>query len=747
MQKKYKKSLKIALIILGAIFLIKFTLFILPFKELKEFRQSPCSLEIVDRDNNLLRILPLKNGFRREYTPLKEIPSLVKEIFITSEDKRFYFHFGTDPIAIIRSLYLNTKNKYSVSGASTITMQLSRIISPHSRGYKGKMLEIVNAVRIESKLSKKKILELWLNSIPFGLQAVGVESASKTYFGKSLDQLSPAQIIALAVIPRRPVKYAPKQKSKALINAAVNLAERIKYQITQEEIEEGIKNRVIYEWESSLPHFVNFVDGNIEDKERISGRQVKTSIDLELSIFIQERIKYYLEKFRDNRLFNGAALVVDNNTGEIIAYLGSQDFYDKEYSGEIDGVHVLNQPGSSIKPFLYALALDKGFLPSSILPDVPLDFGGENVYVPSNFNLRYNGPVRLRVALASSLNIPSVYIITRVGVKNFVEVLLDNGFYSLKDQRTVFGSGLALGNAEISLYELVKGFAVFPRRGKKLKLSWRKSNRPNEFVEGERVYTEYTSLMICDILSDNPSRALGFGTTSRLKTTFPAMFKTGTSDQFGNIWALGATPDYTVGIWLGNFSGNTVIGRTGSSLPAVIVTQILNALTKKTKDFDLPDAIQKVVICPLSGKLTTFDCPGAVYEYIPNGENILICDYHYKKDGKIKVKYPPIFIRWAKNHREENVFDSIDFKMKFPKILRPKDGAVFYFDPTIKSDEQVIKIEIIHKQQESISLYLNDQFVKSLSYPFTWSMPLRKGEYKVEVIGRDHSDKIKFKVK
>ncbi|MCK4796288.1 MAG: transglycosylase domain-containing protein, partial [Spirochaetes bacterium] len=455
-----KKILTLLLITILIILFINFILWILPYPELKQFLEKPYSLNIYDRNEMPLYTLPLKDGTRREYIELDEIPGLVKKIFIKSEDKRFYYHCGIDFVAIIRTIFLNIKQKKIITGASTITMQLSRIISPNKKGYKGKIKEMINAIRLEAKLSKNKILELWLNSIPYGYKTIGIKTASKTFFAKNLEELTHEQVIVLSIIPRSPSKYNPFDNSQQLKKTVLNLCKRLNFNTSIKQINISLDETKSYQWEFETPHFINFIKKGLSNKDLAKGKLIISSIDLDLNKKINGLLNQYLNDFEDNRITNGAILAINNNTGEIIIYIGSRDFLNKKYSGQIDGIRIFNQPGSTIKPFLYALALENNFLPSTILPDIPFDFGDEDVYVPLNFNRRFNGPVRLRVALASSLNVPSVYLVTRLGVRNFVDKLLELGFDSIIGHEENIGSGIALGNSENSLFELVKAFSV-----------------------------------------------------------------------------------------------------------------------------------------------------------------------------------------------------------------------------------------------------------------------------------------------
>jgi penicillin-binding protein 1C len=750
MKNKHLKSfLKAVLIIAVSVLSIKLVLFFLPFKELEQFKNKPYSTVILDRNDNILQTLTTGDGTRREFVPFGKIPELVKDIFIKSEDRRFYIHPGFDPAALTRSLFLNARYKTTVSGASTITMQLARLVNPHPKGLSGKFFEIVDSMRIEGKLSKKEILELWLNSIPFGYKAEGIQTASKTFFGKTSDKLSPGEILALSVIPRSPAKYNPQINPENSVEASLKVGKRINFKITEDEVRKAVEDVSPYQWEFNAPHFVNFIKNS--GKMPADGRkEFASSLDLVLNKNIESRLKSYIDNYHEFRLTNGAVIVLDNLTGEILGYVGSKDFYSKENSGEIDGVQILNQPGSALKPFLYGLAIDKfGFLPTTVLPDIPTKFGGEEIYIPENFNKRFNGPVRLRVALASSLNIPAVCTVVKIGVKNFALKLTDLGFDSLKDRIDRLGSGIAVGNAEISLYEISRAFATFPREGKKLELTFEKSVK-REFKEGDRAFGPYASFIISDILSDSKSRTLGFGVTTLFDTPFQAMFKTGTSNQFNNLWALGATRDYTVGVWMGNFSGETVIGRTGSSIPALLCVEILKNMSKNKKpaDFRIPDKVKKVQVCSLSGKKLTDNCPAGYYEYLPENADIQPCDFHSNVGGVLKTFLPPAYSLWLSDRKNFRILNEDGRIRKELEILTPNDNSVYYYDPSLPPDGQQVKIEAFcRNEKERLDVFINGSFYRSISYPFTFYFPLKRGKFNIRMSGTFDGENINIEVR
>ncbi|OHD18758.1 MAG: hypothetical protein A2086_05795 [Spirochaetes bacterium GWD1_27_9] len=739
--KKIWILIKAFLVIAGIVFSIRIIFTFVPYKKLEQFKKRQHSTKFLDRNGGVIYIAPLDNGLRREYMKIKDIPITIKRIFIKAEDKRFFQHWGFDLIAISRSFFQNLVYKRTTSGASTITMQLSRLISPHPKTVKGKIAEIFNAFRLECKLSKNEILELWFNSIPYGYNAEGVATASKTFYGANLNELSIPQVLSLAVIPRSPVKYNPITNVVESKKAIKKLAYSLRMKINDIDIDNSLNSTNKYQYFNNAPHFVNFIQKN----SNLSG-EIKTSLDLKLQNFTNNRLNKYVEKNIESRITNGAVLVIKNQTGEIFCYLGSRDFLNKEYSGEIDGVHILRQPGSTLKPYLYAYAFENGFLPNDILPDIPTEFGNEKIYIPLNFNNRFNGPIRIRVALASSLNIPAVYIATKLGVKNFTQKLINWGFDSLKGKEDFIGSGIAIGDGEVSLYETTRAFSSFPRNGNLPNLTYLQKNEP--YIEGKNIINEETASLICNILSDKKSRILGFGNSKLFDTSFEAMFKTGTSNQFNNIWAFGATTDFTVGVWMGDFAGNTIIGRAGSSVPAMLVVDVLKYLSeiKKPDDFKISKKLKQIDICSLSGKIPQDFCPHKTKEYVFLDSNIQKCDYHKLQNDKVVISLPDIYKKWVKSSHNVELFDTEN--NKYPEIISPNNNSVFYYDSSVSADSQAVKIEITNKNKnEMLTINVNGNFYKKLSSPFKFFFPIKRGKFNIEVIGNGGIDNIDLTVK
>lgn len=702
-------------VVLAGLFLagtatVRFT----PYTALDNFKSHKISTRIYDANGELLQVLSLENGVRREFVSLDKIPEAVKDAFIQAEDKRFFKHHGIDLSAIIRALKSNAEEGRTVSGASTISMQLARIISPHPvRNIQAKIFESWNALRIESRLSKLEILELYLNNVPFGFNTEGVSSGARYFFGKNLTELNDDEIETLAKIPRRPQSYA-------------NLAGK-------------------YPYPFEMPHYVEWLK-----KQNDMGLYFHDEIHLPAVLAVQKRCEELLGKetlaYADNRLTNGAVLAIDIETGAVIAWAGSSSFYDNEHSGQIDGVLVPNQPGSSMKPFLYALALERGYKVNTVFPDIPMEFGFDSLYVPQNFNNRYNGPVRFRVALASSLNIPAVYLLNEIGLDEYKSRLYKLGFESLKTQDP--GLSLALGGAEVTLLELVQAFSVFPRDGKFLPVTPMGTKLPegndSGFIEG--CYRADTARLICSILSDENARALGFGYSKVFKTDFDSMFKTGTANQFQNITALGASGRYAVGVWMGNFSGETVVGKTGSSIPAQIVKDILVFLEsdgREHKKFSEPEDYVRRKICSLSGNLAGPDCPTAVSEYIETYklDSESQCDWHIGKD----VSYPETYTTWF---LLKNRLGNLSYSGEPLKIVSPRNGSLFYFDESAgMENHQNLIVDVNGGTSDTCILYLDGEYFDASLRPYRFRVPLTRGKHVLKVTEGFSGDEISISVR
>ncbi|MDR0323554.1 MAG: penicillin-binding protein 1C, partial [Treponema sp.] len=496
--------------------------------------------------------------------------------------------------------------------------------------------------------------------------------------------------------------------------------------------------RFVYPFE--LPHLIR----RVNNEYLISGNSVNEmhlSIDLPLQRYIEDAVASNVTRHFSSRLTNGAAIVIDNDTGEILAWVGSADFFNTEAAGQIDGVLALNQPGSSMKPFLYAMALEYGFKPADVIADIQMIFGESELYIPRNFNERFNGPILFRAALASSLNIPAVYLLFRLSVQNYSNMLFSIGFDSLSGTAEDAGLGLALGNAPVSLFELVRAFSVFPRDGIYLPLTWELGN-PG--LTEQRVFSEDTARIICSFLSDSNARVLAFGSGRNFRTSFPAIFKTGTANQYQSIVALGATGKYTAGAWMGNFTGETVMGRTGSSVPAAIVRDTLTVLEEARgvfiSGFPAPENWIMRRICAVSGMRPAEACLSVIDEYVPLDEQGRFCTWHQIVNNRSVTMFPAEYQSWFNSVDRHG---ALDYASRPLEIVTPRTGFVYLKSPGTGMDE--IPVEVIGGESDTLHITHNGR-VFSTGRPFVFYLSRIQGNNILNVKNGDEEAEVTFTV-
>jgi len=710
--------------------------FWLPWPALDAFLSDASGSRITDRHGSLISLMPGREGSFQERVDSSRIPRGAADIFVELEDARFRFHPGVDPAAVVRAFANRLRGHGTPSGASTITMQLARIVSPHPRSVISKLVEAGDALRIESRLTKDRILGLYLNTLPFGRNARGIGAAAWTYFGSDLSTLSPAELLILAIIPRNPTLYDPFDHPGALIDAAREAAARKNLGISSGEIEKAVRGAKSGRPAVNAPHFARYMTAQIAGGKIDAGSgEVRTTLDLGLNDYIQGRVRFSLQRYAAARVSNAAVVVVENATGAVLGWLGSGDFQDAEHAGQVDGVLIRRQSASTIKPFLYASAIQKGWTAATLVPDVPMVFGAEDEvsYRPSNFDNRSHGVVRLRTALASSLNVPAVYTLFHVGLESFLATLADLGFSLPADAAVRYGLGTAIGNAEVSLLELTRAFTVFPRGGTLPDLVLARGQKE----AGRRIFDPFSAWIICSILSDPSARATGFGTHTYFRTDFPSMFKSGTSSEFTNLWCVAATPLYTVGVWAGNFDGRAVINKTGSIVPTQIVTDVLAWLTARnsralaSRDFEAPPNVVETRICTVTGKRGTPQCPSTRSEFFRNAAEVPgPCDYHASP--------------FARGTLLQEGFLGPGQSVR---ILFPVNGQVFYRDQTLRSGTESIPALLAVRGGEEASLSFDGTPLAQGTSLSSVNLPLIRGSHSLSLTSRAGSDRVLFEVK
>lgn len=733
--RKYKMA--VPMLILLALATAVYALFrFTPYPELQIFLNRTYSTRIYDCQGNLLQILPVEDGLRREWTDYADIPEEVKKYFIAAEDKNFFHHGGVDPAAALMALKQNVSAGRTVRGASTITMQLAKLVAVDSGEKLSKFKQVLNAFKLEVRLSKKDILKLYLNNVPFGLNCEGVTTAARTIYGKSLNQLTPEEICCLAVIPRRPSGNNPLINPEVCAEKAALLYEKV----NKQPADINCSSFKRFEYPQEMPHYINYLKKTLVKLPP----ELHLSADLELHKQAQMLAMQALQQSEDYRISNAAVLVIDNEKNQVLTWLGNANWFDQQHSGQVDGILALNQPGSSMKPFLYAVGLEQDYIPSSVLADVPREFGDSNVYIPANFNNRFNGPVRYRVALASSLNVPAVTILDQISVPVYLNYLSKLGFKSLENTGSTADLGLALGAGEVSLKELVTAFSVFTRDGQYIPLTYEKNTVAGNPVE---VYEKDTARLIAKFLSDKDARAKGFGYTQTFETKYPSIFKTGTSNQYQNIVALGATTKWTVGVWMGNFSGETVIGKTGSSLPALIAKQILDYLMnspegKQISDFPEPEEYELRPVCSVSGLAPAKNCHSVVNEYFKIGEAYGSCNWHTGvSDGH--VNYPSEYQQWFRLSYRNGDLNYHDSELY---ILTPNNNSVFFYEAA-KKDKLAITVEAAGGYEDELTVVYDGAKLKKIGRPFVFDLPMETGSHSVKLYCGNQMQVLNYEVR
>ena len=608
----------------GLLFFIAFIflLFLWYSKDLPEpgkiKRSSGYSTVIYDRNDKV--IFEMYKDENRIPVKLSEMSPFLKKATISIEDKDFYRHSGFSLRGYLRAI-LSSLIKRRVEGGSTLTQQLVKtVLLSSERTFTRKIKEFVLASEIERRYSKDEILEMYLNKIPYGGTFVGIESAAKGYFGKSARELSLIESAILAGLPQRPSHYSPFiGKPDAYIDRALSVLRRMKedkvislseYSKAREELKQ-IKFEHVYS-SINAPHFVFYV---VEQVSELFGKdimdrgiKIKTTIDLDLQKKNENIVKTEIEKIKKYDATNGAVVVIDNETGEIISMVGSYDYNDKEF-GSYNTATAFRQPGSAIKPITYATAFEKGYTASTVLMDVKTTFpnqGGKD-YEPVNYDGLYHGPIQLRFALGNSINIPAVKLLAMVGVRNFLQKAYDfglTGFEPTPANLKRFGLAITLGGGETTLLNLTSAYATIARGGIRrdyqsiLEVTDYKNHKLYESKKStdRQVISRDVAFLLSHILSDNNARSATFGTRSYLNIPGKTVaVKTGTTNDLRDNWTIGYTKAVSVGVWVGNNDNSPMNSKIASGVTGAspIWNQVMSLLLKDRSDgiIDKPDQV------------------------------------------------------------------------------------------------------------------------------------------------------------
>lgn len=547
-----------------------------------------------------------------------DVPELLQRAFIVSEDKRFYSHGGVDWLARLNAARQDLMAGEVVRGASTISEQVIRMLHPRPRTFWSRWVEGFEATMLERKFSKLEIFEFYLNQIPYKARRRGIVQAARYYFGRDLSTLNEKEMFALAVLVRAPKWLDPRLQLSNLDRSVDNLLQRSG--MAAPEIERIAAQKLSLHRsgaEHDMSSFIAFADSRYGSGASDDG-MIHTTIDMDLQIKAQEILDNRLQALAKFNVKNGAVLVVDHETNEIVAWVvGFAGGKNKAFN-KIDAVTVRRQPGSALKPLLYAEAIRRGWTAATMLDDSPLEESvGLGMHTYHNYSRGHYGLISLREALGNSLNIPAVRAVQYIGAGDFLSFLHDVGIRSLSGHPNVYGDGLALGNGEITLYELVQAYTVLARMG---------DYKPLSFIEGEhlrngdrRVLSEDIASLIADIMSDPGAREKEFGWNSILNLPYQTAVKTGTSSDYRDALTVGFNDKYTVGVWMGNLDYSAMSRITGSSGPAFVLRSIFNELNKnrEVRPLYFSRHLVKREVCSDTGLPATGDCESRDEWFVP----------------------------------------------------------------------------------------------------------------------------------
>ena len=641
-------------------------------------------LVLLDRHARELRTARAADGSRRRWVPLGEMDADLLAAFLAVEDRRFPRHIGVDPRAAARAAWNNLRARRVVSGGSTITMQLARMLHPVPRTWTGKVRQALWAIRIERHLGKGVVLEQYLNRVPLGQGTQGVAAAATLYFEQSASDLSLGQAALLAGLARAPSTDNPLvSPSRAARRRAVALKqlEATGYATREAAARAAAEPARVLRGDPPFlaPHFTTRLLQHAERGGAPLSGVWRTSLDLELQQELEAEVRHTVALLAAHGARHAAAVVLDNEAGEVLAWVGSPDFW-ADTAGQVDMVVSPRQPGSALKPFLYALAFDRGYTPASVLPDIARVYQtSTGPYAPRNYDRRFHGPVLAREALGSSFNLPAVELAERLGVPGLLDVLRGAGFGSLGRSAEFYGLGLALGNGDVTLLELANGYRALVAGGVWRPYRWHKA-APGEPVDpGRRFASPQAAAQVLDILADPGARVAGFGLATPLDFPFRVAAKTGTSRHYTDNWAVAGAGRFTVAVWVGNFSGRPMNGVSGVSGAGPLLHRAVLATARRHPPGDLPTmeavGLRPAAVCRLSGLRAGPECPATTDWFASGAEPADACDWHREGEVHLPVEYAD----WAAA-ADRAAPTSAPPAGGF-RILAPLDGDVYQVPP------------------------------------------------------------------
>ncbi|MBC7904619.1 MAG: penicillin-binding protein 1C [Gemmatimonadaceae bacterium] len=724
--KSILKKSGIVVLCSGALFFLLNLIFPLP-------TALPYSTIVTDNKGEVVHAYLTPDEKWRMKTKLEEISPLLKKTLIRKEDRYFYSHPGVNPLSIARAIGNNIFRMKRTSGASTITMQVARSLEPRRRTYGAKVVEIFRALQLEWRYSKDEILQLYLNHIPYGGNIEGVKSASILYFDKSPDHLSLAEITALSIIPNRPSSLVIGKNNDLIVKERNRWLRKFAQEklFTQKEIEDAL-NEPLTAVRGRVPKFIPHLAGYLKNR---GSDIIPTHIDMNKQTKTEVLVQDYIRTLRTMNIRNAAVVIIDNRSHKVITYIGSADFYDTTDGGQVNGAAAVRQPGSTLKPLLYGLCIDNGLVtPKMVITDVAVNYRG---YAPENYDRKFNGYVTMEYALDHSLNIPAVKGLTQLGKDRMVAALATCNFQQIKKDEQKLGLSLILGGCGASLEELTGLYSSFANDGVYTSPVYRADEKVST---GKRILSPASNFMITEVLSkvNRPDFPLNWHSTEHMPKI---AWKTGTSYGRRDAWSIGYNKQYTIGVWVGNFSAQGIPELSGANIATPLLFKIFNTIDYDPDQewFGQPTDCQIRKVCSETGLLPAEECTSVVTDYfiplvsgtkqcanrqetmVSADEKISYCmscvpPNGYKK--KIYKAISPDMQAWMDDNRVSYVHIPVHnpdceniFREGGPMIISPSNGSEYLLS---KTNPEPVQLRCkAGNDVGKVFWYVNNKFIKS----------------------------------
>jgi penicillin-binding protein 1C len=762
MQMVKRQVKRWGLISLSGVVVVLVLLGVLPLPRDLSHRSSGSALQLLDREGRLLQERVVGSQGRGQWVELGEVSPYLVQATVAVEDHRFFRHWGIDPFAMGRAMVQAVRAQRLVSGASTLTQQLARRVYGLPRRWWAKPIEMLLAIKLELALSKEEILTQYLNRVPYGNGTVGAEAAARLYFAKPALHLTLAEAALLAGLPQSPARYDPYRHPEA--------AKRRQEHVLRAMVRRGAIDNAAFteacnaqlslhppERPFSAPHFCDWLLASRQRLRLPEHGAVRTTIHLPTQEAIELLVRSHVRLLADKNVTNAAVIVLDNADGAVLAMVGSADYFDEVNHGQVNGCLALRQPGSTIKPFTYGLALERGRTAADILPDIEthaVTAGGD--FRVQNYDRLFHGPVRLRVALACSYNVPAVRVLEELGAEVLLAKLRAAGFASLAKPAVHYGLGLTLGNGEVTLLELTRAYCALANGG----VVRREKVLVDQRQEGDstRLFSPQVAYLLTHILADREARLGAFAEGNALELPFPCAAKTGTSKDYRDNWAVGYTSGYTVGVWVGNFSGEAMRKVSGITGAGTLFRDVMLLLHRNAwpRPFPVPPGLVEREICTRSGQLPNPYCSGTVRElFILGTEPTRTCQVHQPfampangsrgAGGGLRVYevWPPLYEGWAAETglpRPPRTASPLEPKgqpgpaHEVPVITFPDEGDIYKVDPVLRAEFQTLELTVVVPPGVNrISWWVDDSLFCSVEHPFQARWRLVQGRHRFQV--------------